>query len=267
MELNFNHPITLQNLKEWCIEHAYDIALPWILFDSMYTGTPIENIKVRYVIDEDKFGYAHMGDFFFIDDCMYVVSDDESFKAIDNSDIPELYKSFYGCDWQKDEKYCTRVIFAGIATPFEDELGDTVYTGDIVKLHFFIEDECIKRSRGGKTRPIIKPEYLKKEGTEIIGCVSPVIEGLWDCREKGEPPVYGIIMDNACARLSTSRKIERLGTSLFGLNRNDTEVDLTIPLPIQDDELVAAQFTPSFEQEAWKYTVLKEIGAVYNWRK
>ena len=80
-------PWRLDNLKEVCNELVSDIFSDYETFVAMHEGKGITNVVVRYVIGENKFGYADMGDFFFLDDCMYVISDDDIFKDFNVEDF------------------------------------------------------------------------------------------------------------------------------------------------------------------------------------
>lgn len=75
-----NFPYRLEHMKQACMDNIHEIVLCPAGFFSMHEGEPISKICVRYVYDEGKFGYAYMGDFFFLDDCMYVISNDEKFR-------------------------------------------------------------------------------------------------------------------------------------------------------------------------------------------
>ena len=70
----------LDNLKELCNSLIEDITGNHDTFRALHDDEGITDVVVRYALDENRFGYAYMGDFFFIDDCMYVISNDEKFR-------------------------------------------------------------------------------------------------------------------------------------------------------------------------------------------
>ncbi|MCQ2194418.1 MAG: hypothetical protein MJZ28_05645 [Paludibacteraceae bacterium] len=234
----------LDNLKEVCNTFATDILGDFETFVALHEEKGIMDVVVRYILDENTFGYAQMGDFFFLDDCMYVISDDEKFKDIHNEEIPAIAADLHNSGWYRSERYVTRVIYAGVRTPFKDDKGDWIYTGDMV---------CAN-------------------GDIISGvCAFPPYNDSYDI---DIPNNYGLMLDNCMLPLRDCRKIERLGTIFFMLDNNDTEVNIEqiISSSVQqgtfDEEfMLCAKFTPSYQKEFWKYIALKEIGAEYNWRR
>ena len=125
----------LNDLKSFCNGHIHDILSDYSLFKSNCHDRDETDTVVRYVIDENKFGYATMGNFCFMDDCMYVISDNEIFKEIHNEELPAMLSEWFGVPYKRKERYITRVIFAGVRTPFRDKEGDWISingsTGDV----------------------------------------------------------------------------------------------------------------------------------------
>ena len=86
--------------------------------------------------NKGKFGYAQFGDFFFQGMSMYVFP---RRNATDKTDVIED-DSARGCaiDFLHDECWnrpCPqKVIFAGVRTPFTDSNGESIYTGDVIKI-------------------------------------------------------------------------------------------------------------------------------------
>lgn len=236
-------PYRLEHIKQLCSENMVEIALCPAGFISMHEGEPVSDICVRYVIDEGKFSYAYMGDFFFVDDCMYVISDDKQYEDDHNDSIPLLVKDLYGVDWGRHGEFVFRVIFAGVRTPFKDNAGDWIYTGDIVRAN----------------------DYL------ISGiCAFPPFSG----EECISPANYGVMLDNHMLPLKECNSIERLGTVFFCIDKQETEISIENQIGgraqyggFNEDELYCAKYTPSYYQEMWKYKSLEIIGAEYNWRK
>lgn len=239
-----NYPYRLEHIKQLCQEYIHEITLCNSGFISMHEGEPITDVCVRYVYDEGKFGYAYMGDFFFLDDCMYVISDDEKFKESHNDCMPEILNEEFGIYWGRQNEYIFRVIFAGIRTPYKDDLGDYIYTGDIVKANdYIISGICAF------------PPYCDNET-----CVSPAL--------------YGLMLDNHMLPLNDCQQVERLGTIFFHLDKSETEITIESEIGgraqhggFDEDYLLCAKYTPSYNQELWKYKALEIIGTEYNWRR
>lgn len=237
-------PWRLDNLKEVCNELVSDIFSDYETFVAMHEGKGITNVVVRYVIGENKFGYADMGDFFFLDDCMYVISDDDIFKDIHNEEMPEIAAKFHETGWYRSEKYVTRVLFAGVRTPFKDKHGDWIYTGDMVCAN----DEIT-------SGVCAFPPFNEQFGIDI-------------------PNNYGLMLDNCMYPLRECKSLVRLGIIYFKLDPCETEISMeqliegVVQHGVFDEEFKKyAQYTPSFNKEYWKYIALEEIGAEYDWRR
>ena len=234
----------LDNIKEVCNSLAKDILGDYETFRALHEDKGIMDIVVRYVFDDKQFGYANIGDFFFIDDCMYVISDDEKFKDVHNEDIPSIAADVHNAEWYRSERYVTRVLFAGVRTPFKDNLGDWIYTGDMV----CVNDDIVSGV-----------------------CAFPPFD---DTAEIDIPDNYGLMLDNCMFPLRDSKKLERIGTIYFKLDASDTEISIesviggTVQHGVFDEEFMkCAQYTPSYQKEYWKYAALEIIGAEYNWRR
>lgn len=67
-----------------CIKHKGEIGLG--------SKKDCPRIRIRYVIDKDRFGYADFGDFFFWDDGgLYVWQQSDEFEEDHNPDLVEDY--------------------------------------------------------------------------------------------------------------------------------------------------------------------------------
>jgi ribosome modulation factor len=222
-------------LKSLCQEYLVEIGL------GLYDDLP--NIKVRYVVETNKFGYAYFGDFFFFDDDFYVWDDDERWKDDHNQDVVEaVFQDRHG-----RSGYAHRVIFAGVETELADSNGERIFTGDVIKL---------------------------EESAEYVQYYAV---GAWAHEDGGG--CYCFILDNhylpleECVR--RNYKMTRMGTVFYQLDASDfmevnkrtmqfngwrdTEED-------RQRKLLMAKFTPNFDQEEWKYSALEIIGAEYNWK-
>lgn len=213
----YKPPWRLEDIQRLCLEHIDEIAEE-NLFWTMHDGEVISKMRVRYIVDKDRLGYADMGDFFFLDDYMYVLTNDEAMKDFHNEDVCVIFDEKYGMPLNRSEKYICRVIFAGVRTPYKDELGDWVYTGDIVHIKWLHYEDLGEYAKG-KHRAKLKDTRKQQEcdarhifaGIDVKGYV----DAMRNCRqdvEHGEPPVYAIVLDNHCAPLSHSTMIDRIGT-------------------------------------------------------
>lgn len=103
-------------LKHLCQKYRHEIG----------TGTDklLPGIKVRYVAENKKFGYAYFGNFFFCDDDFYVWEKDEKYAEDHNQDVvQEVFDN--PCTGRG---YARRAIFAGVMTPFKDSNGENIHT-------------------------------------------------------------------------------------------------------------------------------------------
>lgn len=238
-----NFPFRLEQLKELCNYYGREIIIGAGEFASLHEGESFLDLTIRFVIDNKQFGYAQIYDIFFIDDCMYYITDDDKYKDFNNPDIRNLAADLFGGDWLREERYVFRVIFAGVQTPYKDNLGDWIYTGDLVK----VMDDIISGV-----------------------CAFPP----YNDDEPSSPALYGVMLDNCMIPLHECKFIERLGTIFFKIEKGETEIDIESEIGgraqhggFDEDELLCANYTPSFDQEQWKYSALEIIGVEYNWRK
>ena len=232
MTTNNKKVVNEEVLKRLCKEYRYEI------------GAGIDDvllkIKVRYVIDTNKFGYAYFGDYFFFGDDFYVWDDDDKWKDDHNQDVVEAVFNRSG--------YAHRVIFAGVETEFVDSNGERIFTGDVIKLE------------------------------ESVDYVQYYAVGAW-AHEDGVGS-YCFILDNHylpledCARRNS--KMTRMGTVFYQLDASDfIEVNMRTmqfngwrdTYEDRQRKLLMAKFTPNFDKEEWKYSALEIIGAEYNWRE
>lgn len=91
MDDNFKKQIELirdlESLKVFCNSHLLEIAVGNI--DNLrYKPT----IRIRFIDPDAKFGFAILGGFFFIDDCMYLITDDKKYEEYHNPIIADAYE-------------------------------------------------------------------------------------------------------------------------------------------------------------------------------
>ena len=238
MAANDKKPMVVNDrvLKALCQEYLDEIGF------RIYDYLP--DIKVRYVLETNKFGYVNFGDFFFFGDDFYVWNDDDKWKDDHNQNVVEAVFQ----DRHDRSGYAHRAIFAGVETEFVDSNGEKIYTGDVIRL---------------------------EESTEYVQYYAV---GAW-AREDGSGS-YCFILDNHYMPLEdcTRRnyKLTRMGTVFYQLDASDyVEVNMrTMQFngwrDTKEDrqrKLLMAKYTPNFDKEEWKYSALEIIGAEYNWRE
>ena len=227
--------ITVEALQELCEKCLYRIGACY--------HQHMPSIYIRYVIDKDKFGYAHFGNFFFYQGNLYVFEMDEQYK--DQHDAGVVWAVFG--DECEGHGYAHEVIFAGVRTPYKDVKGDYIYTGDAVM-------------------------------TDVLGLNKERIYGVQALDFWGD---YGIMLDNHCLGLSDCHKIVRVGTVLFNLPKL-AEIDMLHFIekrsgemhswygdgPTGDENLRHVRFTPNFFESEIEYIVMDNIrDDDFNWRK
>lgn len=200
----------------------------------------LPKVRIRYVLDNKKFGYADFGDYFFwVDNGLYVWHKEEEFSEDHNPDVVE---DFFGHNC-KGRGYTCRHIFAGIDTGFDDNEKSRMFTGDIVQVTY-------------------------PEGSEMGAlCLASVVG------EDGEG-FYGFPLDNHSLTLQMCKEegyyLKRIGTVFYQLNNSE------IPEPIwkkaltfnnnrwskeeYENHLVMARYTPNYDQELWKYLGYEILG-------
>ena len=227
--------ITVEALQELCEKCLYRIGACY--------HQHMPSIYIRYVIDKDKFGYAHFGNFFFYQGNLYVFEMDEQYK--DQHDAGVVWAVFG--DECEGHGYAHEVIFAGVRTPYKDVKGDYIYTGDAVM-------------------------------TDVLGLNKESIYGVRPLDWFGD---YAIMLDNHSLALRDCKKIVRVGTVFFNLPKL-AEIDMLHFLekrsselhswygdgPTGDENLRHVRFTPNFFESELEYIVMEHIrDDDFNWRK
>lgn len=208
----------------------------------------LPKVRIRYVIDRNKFGYAEFGDYFFwVDNGLYVWHKDEEYEEDHNPDIVEDYFG-HAC---KGRGYTCRHIFAGIDTGYDDSDGCRMFTGDIVQVIY----------PGGN-----------EMGTF---CLASIVSKYGD-------GFYGFPLDNHSLTLDMCKEegyhLKRIGTIFYQLDPCDEpepiwEKALTYNNALHgEDEIkkirTMARYTPNFDKEVWKYLGLEILGIEeFNWRE
>ena len=229
-------PVVSDNvLKRLCDQHLYEIGAGIKSF--------LPSIKVRYVAENKKFAYAHFGDFFFYGDDFYVWDLDDKYLEDHNQYVVEEVFN----DECEGRGYARRVIFAGVQTEFKDSNGETIYTGDVIKVE---RDQC-------RTEHLAVGALSHDDG---IGTYCFILDNhswsLADCnRQQHNMTRVGTVFYQLCAG-------DFIGVNQRTMNFNgwrDTEED-------RKQKVLMAKFTPNYDQELWKYQGLEILGAEYDWR-
>ncbi len=234
-EVSIPEAINENDLKRLCEEYKYVIG-------ARIVSAPKPDIRIRYVIDRNRFGYAKFGDFFFDrEGNLYVWTRDKEFADKHNQDVV--------VDYFEDEcigrGYCHRVIFAGVKTSYRDSNGDNIYTGDVLDLN---------------------GEYVNR----------PLALGTLGENTDDRKAKYAFVLDNHCIQPEMCKSLTRVGTVFYQLNRDDAPQEIANlcyrfqpwrPDGVTDaDRIVMAKYTPNFDQEIWKYHANDIIGIEFNWR-
>ena len=226
--------INMEVLQRLCKEHLYTIGA------GFHWAEP--NIMMRYVAEEGCFGYKTMGDFFFLEETLYVWDRDKVWAEDHNAYVVEeiFQDPCYG------RGYAHRVLFAGVKTPYKDSKGESVFTGDVCHIKFQGSEYDFPLSTLGSEE---NPEWFR----------------------------YAFVLDNHCIFPEECQSITRVGTVFYQLNQNEddgtldehcayfTDIYGQAPEPLEH-RLLMAKYTPSFLQEYWNYTALTALEIEYDWR-
>ena len=241
---NNTHPQTAideKTLQSLCRKYKHEIA----------TGQTahLPSIRIRYVIDRDRFGYAQFGDFFFSDfggeyqESLYVWMTDSKYADSHN---PDMTEDVLGDDITR-QGYAVHMIFAGVDTGISDSNGQHLYTGDVVSI-------------GNKTDTLALSTLPDNDGN---------------------PSCYGFPLDGGSLTLDMckeeGRSLTRVGTVFYQLDWDyepETVRNLALEYnsQLRDKEtaknnLRKSRLTPNFDKEEWKYYALDIFGAEFNWDK
>jgi len=197
----FEKLINLETIKEFCNAHLFDIAIGGIKDET-------HHIKIRFIDLYGNFGFTGLGRFFFVDDCMYLITQDLKYEKDHNPDVLDFSKELEILKFTGD--IIVRVIFAGIYTGFLDETGKRIFTGDVVKAEVLINP---KYPSGGGQNPACNGSDFQN-GILCEGGVNDLMGN------------YSLIFDNHCSPLSWAIKMHVVGSLFYNLSKNDTEIDI-----------------------------------------
>ena len=123
METTQNIAVTSKKLKQLCNKYHYELCRG-------LKPDYLPKIRIRYVEERGKFGYADFGDFFFFDDDLFVWRSEDKFAGDHSQDV---------VDGEFNEmcsrlEYACRFLYAGIDTNFTDCNGAHIFVGDVLPL-------------------------------------------------------------------------------------------------------------------------------------
>lgn len=198
---DFTKLINLESIKEFCNSHLFDIAIYGLDPES-------HSVKVRFIDSDGRFGYTALGRFFFVDDCMYIISRDNKYESDHNPDILDFSEELEILKFTG--YFIVRVVFAGIFTGFYDDKGERIFTGDVVSAKVLLNPTI--PSNGGTNRA--KNLDNEEKGSFCEAGVNEIFE------------VFSIILDNHSVPLSWATELEIVGSLFFELEKGETEVDI-----------------------------------------
>lgn len=226
--------ITDDTLEQLCRKYQYQIGAG--------INNLVPRVKVRYVLDRNKFGYAYLGDFFFHNGQFFVWDTDDKWAG--EHDQKAVLDTFD--DECFGRGYAHKAIFAGVQTNYKDCKGEYIFTGDVISL---------KLNGGGKP-------YTFALGTLGYG------------EQNGR---YAFMLDNHSLFpedcFSRKTKMTRIGTVFFRLDKNAPQKTVAMRAYsfnmnlTEKDIVLMAKYTPNFDQEKWKYQALEIMGVKFNWNK
>lgn len=236
---SFPKVINEQSLSSYCRKYKNEIS------SGIKKGLP--KIRIRYVIDNKKFGYADFGNYFFWDDDgLYVWHSEEEYTEDHNPDIVEDY---FGHDCE-GRGYTCRHIFAGIDTGIDDCTGSRIFTGDIMQVAY-------------------------PNGYEMGAlCLASMVDNYGG-------GFYGFPLDNHSLTLDMCKDdgytLKRIGTIFYQFDHCEEPEPiwnkaLTFNNTLLSEEdlhnrLVMARYTPNFYKEVWKYLGYEILGIdEFDWK-
>lgn len=198
---DYSRLTNLDTIKEFCNSHPFDIATGILSAEK-------HSVKIRFIDLNGKFGVTGLGRFFFVDDCMYVLTKDKKYESDHNPDILDFNEDLEILKFT--EYFIVRVIFAGVFTGFCDDKGERIFTGDIVSAKVLLNPTI--PSNGGTNRA----KNLDSENKGSF-CNAGVNEMFGN---------YSIILDNHSIPLSWATELEIIGSLFFDLKKGEPEVDI-----------------------------------------
>ena len=201
MENDYSKLTSLETIKEFCNSHLFDIATGVLRAEK-------HSVKVRFIDLNGEFGVTGLGRFFFVDDCMYVITKDKKYKTDHNSDILKFSKELDFLNYTGE--FVVSAIFAGIFTGFYDDKGERIFTGDVVSAKVLINPTIPSVGGASRARNLDSEE----KGSFCEAGIDEMLEN------------YSLILDNHSIPLSWATELEIIGSLFFDLKKGETEIDI-----------------------------------------
>lgn len=213
--------ITEDDLIRLCREFKYIIGARII-------SAPKPEIRIRYVLNNDRFGYADFGNFILCESGeLYVWSRNKEFADKHNQAVVEAYFE----DECKGRGYCHRVIFAGVRTNYRDSNGDYIYTGDVLD--------------------------LDREYMSVPLALATIGEN-----SEGRDAIYAFVLDNHFIAINDCKSLTRVGTVFYQLDRDGEPHTISYYCyrfqpcfpdgTNENDRIEMAKYTPQFRPRNWE---------------
>jgi len=211
-----------------------------------------EDVEVRFINDDGSFGYTSVCDLFFYHNRMYYWTQRKTLKEHLTLDDFELYGSLEILQIFEDIKIFP-VIFAGFYTGYQDDKGQKIYTGDVVKATIFTDADIL--SDGGMNRAKIA------NGAEHCGYTTIAGVNNYGCMHDD----YYYILDNCPIALRLTKKVKVIGNVFYDLDKDEMEVNiadrcamLAFPYHINIRNLhIKMAHAPYFKCKTWQDMALK----------
>jgi hypothetical protein len=198
---DFTKLTNLNSIKEFCETRIAEIALGELKMEN-------HNCKVRYIDQNGKFGVTGFGCFFFFENSMYILTNDQKYEKFHNSDIYNFRDDFEILRVSTD--YIVRVIFAGVFTGFIDDKGERIFTGDVVKAKI-LKNPTTPSTGGTKRARNLENESI---ASNYETCVNDIFGN------------YSLIFDNISLPLSWATELKVVGSLFYELKKQEKEVDI-----------------------------------------
>lgn len=206
----------------------------------------LPQIRIRYVEDQGKFGYAEFGNFFFFADDLYVWRQEKEYADRHNEDVLNAVFD----DKCTRQGYVCRFLYAGADTNFVDSNGEHIFVGDVLEI----------KGRHGEMQFAL---------------------GYFPIFDVDDKMTYCFVLDNFFLSLEecvncADTQITRIGTTYFQLDWNFETEDMNNTVRTfngwrdtneeHENKVFMAKYTPNFDMELWKYHGLEILGVEYDWR-
>lgn len=228
----------LESLKTFCNNYLFEIVQ-----GSIYATNSNPFIKIRFIDLNGNFGFTKLGKFFFIEDRLYLITNEEKYRDFHNPDILDQNTDLEILKYTQN--YIVNAVFAGIYTGFRDDYNEWIFTGDVVEVEFF--QNPIHPSIGGLERA--KNDGLDSSESSSLTCKAGVRDIFGN---------YSMIFDNNFIPLSWATKIVVIGTLFYDVSKFDSEIDINslcncfAQARNQEELIELIKDTPHYRATTWQ---------------